>query len=143
MIITEEKVLAALSHVEDPDLKKDLVTLRMIKDVKIEGVSKINSKKFLKQMANRPGKVYKAQKKMEDIYNATTYARNLGFYDFSIDEYNPVLSEDSSEVIITVKVTEGSKHVYNSIKLIFIGCCFRASSVSKKTSPREIPNLSC
>ncbi|WAC42082.1 Mrp/NBP35 family ATP-binding protein [Pedobacter sp. SL55] len=36
MIISEEKVLAALSHVEDPDLKKDLVTLNMIKDVKIE-----------------------------------------------------------------------------------------------------------
>ena len=36
MIITEEKVLAALSHVEDPDLKKDLVTLKMIKDVKID-----------------------------------------------------------------------------------------------------------
>lgn len=35
-MITEEKVLAALSHVEDPDLKKDLVTLKMIKDVKIE-----------------------------------------------------------------------------------------------------------
>lgn len=37
MIITEEKVLQALSHVEDPDFKKDLVTLRMIKDVKIDG----------------------------------------------------------------------------------------------------------
>lgn len=36
MMITEDKVLAALSHVEDPDLKKDLVTLKMIKDVKIE-----------------------------------------------------------------------------------------------------------
>lgn len=36
MIITEENVLAALSHVEDPDLKKDLVTLKMIKDVKID-----------------------------------------------------------------------------------------------------------
>jgi ATP-binding protein involved in chromosome partitioning len=36
MIITEEQVLAALSNVEDPDLKKDLVTLHMIKDVKIE-----------------------------------------------------------------------------------------------------------
>lgn len=36
MIITEEQVLVALSHVEDPDLKKDLVTLHMIKDVKIE-----------------------------------------------------------------------------------------------------------
>jgi ATP-binding protein involved in chromosome partitioning len=35
-MITEEKVLTALSHVEDPDLKKDLVTLKMIKDVKIE-----------------------------------------------------------------------------------------------------------
>lgn len=35
--ITKEKVLAALSHVDDPDLKKDLVTLNMIKDVAIEG----------------------------------------------------------------------------------------------------------
>jgi ATP-binding protein involved in chromosome partitioning len=37
MIITNEQVLAALRNVEDPDLKKDLVTLNMIKDVKIEG----------------------------------------------------------------------------------------------------------
>lgn len=36
MKITEEQVLAALRNVEDPDLKKDLVTLHMIKDVKIE-----------------------------------------------------------------------------------------------------------
>ncbi len=35
--ITEKKVLAALSHVDDPDLKKDLVTLNMIKDVVIDG----------------------------------------------------------------------------------------------------------
>jgi len=35
MIITNEQVLAALRNVEDPDLKKDLVTLNMIKDVKI------------------------------------------------------------------------------------------------------------
>ena len=35
MEITKEQVLAALSHVEDPDLKKDLVTLNMIKDVVI------------------------------------------------------------------------------------------------------------
>ncbi len=36
MIISEEQILAALSNVEDPDLKKDLVTLNMIKDVKID-----------------------------------------------------------------------------------------------------------
>ena len=31
MNITKEKVLEALKNVEDPDLKKDLVTLGMIK----------------------------------------------------------------------------------------------------------------
>lgn len=36
-MITQEQVLSALSNVEDPDLKKDLVTLKMIKDLKIEG----------------------------------------------------------------------------------------------------------
>lgn len=34
-MITEEQILSALRNVEDPDLKKDLVTLNMIKDVKI------------------------------------------------------------------------------------------------------------
>ena len=37
MSITREQVLKALSYVEDPDLKKDLVTLNMIEDVRIEG----------------------------------------------------------------------------------------------------------
>ncbi len=36
-LITEEAVLKALSYVEEPDLKKDLVTLKMIEDVRIEG----------------------------------------------------------------------------------------------------------
>lgn len=37
MSITREQVLKALSYVEDPDLKKDLVTLNMIEDVVIDG----------------------------------------------------------------------------------------------------------
>ena len=36
-MITKEQVLKALSHVEEPDLKKDLVTLNMIEDIIIEG----------------------------------------------------------------------------------------------------------
>lgn len=36
MIISKEKVLKALSTVEDPDLKKDLVTLGMIQDIEVE-----------------------------------------------------------------------------------------------------------
>ncbi len=37
MSITKEKILDALRHVDDPDLHKDLVTLNMIQNVKIEG----------------------------------------------------------------------------------------------------------
>ncbi|MCJ8211725.1 Mrp/NBP35 family ATP-binding protein [Mucilaginibacter sp. RS28] len=35
-MITKEQVLQALSHVEEPDLKKDLVTLNMIQDIEIQ-----------------------------------------------------------------------------------------------------------
>lgn len=37
MAITVEKVIDALRHVDDPDLKKDLVTLNMIRDVVVDG----------------------------------------------------------------------------------------------------------
>jgi ATP-binding protein involved in chromosome partitioning len=37
--ITREAVLAALSKVQDPDLHQDLVTLGMVRDIKIEGDS--------------------------------------------------------------------------------------------------------
>ncbi len=37
MIISKEQVLSALSNVEEPDLKKDLVTLNMIEDIHIDG----------------------------------------------------------------------------------------------------------
>jgi len=37
MNITKEQVLEALKNVEDPDLKKDLVTLGMIKDLEVAG----------------------------------------------------------------------------------------------------------
>jgi ATP-binding protein involved in chromosome partitioning len=37
MQITTEQVIDALRYVDDPDLKKDLVTLNMIKDVEVKG----------------------------------------------------------------------------------------------------------
>ncbi len=37
MAITKEQVLDALKYVDDPDLKKDLVTLGMIRDVEVNG----------------------------------------------------------------------------------------------------------
>ena len=35
--MTQEKVLAALSNVQEPDLGKDIVTLNMVKDVAVSG----------------------------------------------------------------------------------------------------------
>ena len=35
--MTKEKVLEALSNVQEPDLGKDIVTLNMVKDIAIEG----------------------------------------------------------------------------------------------------------
>lgn len=35
--ITSNKILSALSNVQDPDLNKDLVTLNMIKDIEVKG----------------------------------------------------------------------------------------------------------
>jgi ATP-binding protein involved in chromosome partitioning len=46
MKITNELVLNALMHVQDPDLHKDLVTLGMIQDIKIDG-NKISFKLVL------------------------------------------------------------------------------------------------
>ncbi|GAB3340015.1 Mrp/NBP35 family ATP-binding protein [Marivirga atlantica] len=37
MAITKESIIKALSTVQDPDLKKDLVSLNMIKDVSVDG----------------------------------------------------------------------------------------------------------
>ncbi len=37
MGVSEKEIIKALSTVEEPDLKKDLITLNMIKDIKIEG----------------------------------------------------------------------------------------------------------
>lgn len=36
-MVTKEQILNALSYVEEPDLKKDLVTLNMIQNIEIEG----------------------------------------------------------------------------------------------------------
>ena len=36
--MTKEKILEALSNVQEPDLGKDLVTLNMVKDIEINGL---------------------------------------------------------------------------------------------------------
>ncbi|MFN0204060.1 MAG: Mrp/NBP35 family ATP-binding protein [Bacteroidia bacterium] len=36
-MITQAQIIAALRHVDDPDLKKDLITLNMVKDIQVEG----------------------------------------------------------------------------------------------------------
>lgn len=49
MSYSEQEILKALSHVQDPDLKKDLVTLNMIEDIRIE-----KNKVFFKLVLTTP-----------------------------------------------------------------------------------------
>lgn len=37
MKVDKELILKALSNVQDPDLRRDIVTLNMVKDIRIEG----------------------------------------------------------------------------------------------------------
>ncbi|MGL5890094.1 MAG: iron-sulfur cluster assembly protein, partial [Bacteroidia bacterium] len=37
MAITKEQIIDALRNVDDPDLKKDIVTLGMVRDVEVNG----------------------------------------------------------------------------------------------------------
>ena len=36
-MITKEQVIDALRYVEEPDLKKDLITLNMIENIEVDG----------------------------------------------------------------------------------------------------------
>ena len=93
-----------------------LVTLKInegqktrVKEVNVVGLNKIPLKKFIKKLKNRPGKIYKVQNMPVDNYNATNYARNEGYYEFKIENYNTVFSNDNSEVTLNYTVHEGIK----------------------------------
>ena len=93
-----------------------LVTLKInegqktrVKEVNVDGLNKIPAKKFIKKLKNRPGKVYKVQNMPTDNYNVTNYARNEGYYEFKIENYVPVFSDDNSEVTLNYTVHEGVK----------------------------------
>lgn len=83
-----------------------------VKEVIVEGLNDIPAKKFIKQLSNRPKKIFKAQNIPQDHYKAITYARNLGYFDFKIDDYSPEFNEDKSEVVLKYKVTEGHDVIF-------------------------------
>lgn len=83
-----------------------------VKEVVVEGLEEIPLKKFIKQLSNRPKKVYKTQNIPQDHYKAVTFARNLGYYDFTIDDYTPIFNEDKSEVTLKYTVTEGHDVIF-------------------------------
>jgi ATP-binding protein involved in chromosome partitioning len=55
-LIDESKVLAALRKVLDPDLKTDIVSLGMVKDLKVEGgASKLHPRAYNTRMPLQQG----------------------------------------------------------------------------------------
>lgn len=110
---------ADFTFTEDEDKNIVIVNINLnegsrtrVKEVLVEGLSKIPVKKFIKQLSNRPKKIYKVQNVPQDHYKATTYCRNLGYFDFKIDDYSADFNEDKSQVSLNYKVTEGHDVVF-------------------------------
>lgn len=86
-----------------------------VENVIVEGLEEIPERKFIRRLSNRPGKVFKAQRMPEDNYKATIFARNLGFWDFKIEDYKPAFNEDKSRVTLTYDVHEGQRAVFGDV----------------------------
>ena len=85
-----------------------------VKEVNVNGLKEIPLKKFIKKLKNRPGRVYKVQNIPVDNYNVTLYERNEGFFDFKIENYIPVFSDDYGEVTLNYTVHEGAKAYFGN-----------------------------
>ncbi|MBI4051891.1 MAG: outer membrane protein assembly factor BamA [Elusimicrobia bacterium] len=78
-----------------------------IKEVFLEGVSAFKPKKVIKQMANRPKKVFKPKDLEADLKNIEKYYKNRGYADFQILDSSVTFSSDRTDVFVRLKLQEG------------------------------------
>ena len=116
MLLTKENILDALRNVEDPDLKKDLVTLGMIEDLEIDGLTIKFSVvlttpacplKDMLENACRNAIKHFVNKEAEIIINMTS----------RVTSAPQVLSKNIKNIIVVASGKRGSWEIYSSSKL--------------------------
>jgi ATP-binding protein involved in chromosome partitioning len=96
--MTKDQIIAALSHVNDPDLKKDLVTLNMIEDIQIEG----NTVKF-KLVLTTPACPLKNQIKQACIDSIHERVDDKATVEVELTSRVTSVRKDTEEVLKDVK----------------------------------------
>ncbi|MDP4828464.1 MAG: P-loop NTPase, partial [Flavobacteriales bacterium] len=100
MQVTREQVLEALSHVVEPDLKKDIISLNLVEDLQIEG----NTIRFKVKVSNP---AMHSRKRMEEACEFTLQ-RILG--EVSVD-VQAIALEKKEQTAETRRVLPGVKHI--------------------------------
>ena len=82
--------------------------------VNIEGAAGFPAKKIVKQMKNRPKKIYSPQDLDADMKAIETYYKNNGYGEFKIKSSTTSFNENRSSVTITVSVEEGARQRFGA-----------------------------
>jgi ATP-binding protein involved in chromosome partitioning len=96
--MTKDQIIAALRHVNDPDLKKDLVTLNMIEDIHIEG----NTVKF-KLVLTTPACPMKNQMKQACIDSIHQRVDDKAIVEVELTSRVTSVRKDTEELLKDVK----------------------------------------
>ncbi|MBI4056576.1 MAG: outer membrane protein assembly factor BamA [Elusimicrobia bacterium] len=85
-----------------------------IADVRLEGLSAFPPKKLIKQMTNRPKKVYKPKEWVADLKKIERYYKTRGYTDFEILESTLTYTPERTQIFITFKLHEGVQALFGN-----------------------------
>ncbi|OGR72823.1 MAG: outer membrane protein assembly factor BamA [Elusimicrobia bacterium GWD2_63_28] len=80
--------------------------------VQLEGAAGFPHKKLIKQLKNRPKKIYSPQDLDADLKALEVFYKNNGYGDFRLDASSVTFNEQRSSVTIKIFLTEGNKQKF-------------------------------
>jgi len=85
-----------------------------IAEVNLEGVTGFKIKKLVKQMKNRPKKIYLPNELDNDLKELETFYKNNGYSDYKLESSSVTFNEDKSKVFIKAVITEGPQRRFGA-----------------------------
>lgn len=82
--------------------------------VDIQGAAGFPAKKIVKQMKNRPKKIYAPQDLDADLKAIEAFYKNNGYGEFRVKSSSSVFNSDRSSVTITVAIEEGARQRFGA-----------------------------
>lgn len=89
-----------------------------VNDVEVKNLKSFKKKKIIKQMKNRPNKIYKPDEFENDLKNITDFFKNKGFTNFEIKKSTVIFNPDNKMVNIEITIDEGKKYRFGETSFI-------------------------